>query len=171
MLQVVVFSDEDVFTQAPSACTDQDMAHKCVEPAPLEMHFTHLYCLFIEYILLSVRHALPPLSLHPFDLVLKHLFSVLPLLDLSDLLIKRLVQLRDVSLRAVHIGLVEGLELKYLLFELEVELIDMLKLAVLLVEPLPVLVNQLRHLSKFEFTNSIYQNVPYFQHKNKGKHV
>ena len=120
MLEVVVLTDEDVLTQAPSTRTDQDMAHECVEPASFEVHFTHLHCLFIEDILLSVGHALPPLSLHSFDLVLEHLLSVLPLLDLSDLLIERLVELRDVGLCAVHVGLIEGLEFEDLLFELQV---------------------------------------------------
>ena len=57
------------------------------------------------------------------------------------------MQLRYVRLSTIDIGLVVGLELEDFLFELDVELVDVIELAVFFVETLPVLVNQMRHLN------------------------
>ena len=107
------------------------------------MVLSHLECLLLKYNQLAIILPYLPLCLHFLDLYVHFLLQVHPLLNLQDFLIETAIELGDVRLGTVNVLLIERLELQYLFLELDVQLVHMVQLLVLLVEPLPVLIYEL----------------------------
>ena len=103
------------------------------------MYLAHSQGFLFKNHLLSVCFPFTPLCFHLLDALRHLLLSDRPLVYLLYFLLQTVIQLANMTLSAVHIGLIISLELKYLLFKLEVQLVDMVQFSVFFLQAFAVL--------------------------------
>ena len=103
------------------------------------MHLAHGQGFLFKNHLLSVCFPFTPLCFHLLDALRHLLLSDRPLVYLLYFLLQTIIQLAYMTLGTINISLVISLELKYLLFKLEVQLVDMVQFTVFFLQAFAVL--------------------------------
>ena len=103
------------------------------------MHLAHGQGFLFKDYLLSVCLPFTPLSLHLLNSLRHLLLSDRSLVYLLYFLLQTIIQLAYMTLGTINISLVISLELKYLLFKLEVQLVDMVQFSVFFLQAFAVL--------------------------------
>ena len=102
---------------------------------------------FFEDYGLGVVFSELPLLLHGLQLLIHLLLSLRSLFDLYHFLIQALMQPCYVVFSLIYILLIVGRKLQYLLFQFQIELIQVIQLTIFLVQAFSILIYELGHLN------------------------